>query len=1820
MKKNELINKTLAGLMIAAMTAGVCPTTAFAVTGAQVAKDGTYTATAHVTRTEDDSDDEWDEYDVKVSLTVAGGKFTDITVTPEDGYDSNKNADYFAKAYNKSKGIKTKLSEKDATATTVSGWDTKTGATRTSDAVKVAATEAIGKAEEAPAAVVVNTDALQAAITNAEALEEADYTADSWAAMQSALTAAKDAATKKESQGAVDTAEKNLTTAVANLKKAEVKVDTTALEAAITNAEALKEADYTADSWKAMQTALTEAKTALGAKESQEKVDAAAQKLTEAVGKLQKAEVATTKYLVMNVPYNKFYEAYHLTDKAVWEVESGVDAVSTATTNKFKGTTGLAKGTYNNGKYIMGVTLPVEVSAEDYKKLNASLTENDDYYFTTLDTAPEAYSKLTINEDGSYSFSKVSDATVTNKYLSVGELDLNGGYGDYQVTIDGLGTKDGMKIGESETKPYTLYGAILNTTAGKSYGMTTLENTWLGTKHPNVEIAWSIKEGQGLRRAHGRGDLFYQFADMNGATLSSVTLITSLGTIEVPCNVELTKYYEGDLSGLKYALENDSKELSISGIPADLKDVKVSVSGGLATDAEVKDGKVALTAAPTAGTQYTITISSSNYPDITRKTSTPITEEQKAELQKWIDKAEKTSGYDNNADLKEHVKEAQDMIANKEALSADAKELIAELVSKVKATYAKAEASATLEGSKLTVTLDGVELSELENPTYTVTYRQGRGMATLTSGNLGALTVTLDKAPTVGTDYTVTIVSDNYQDIKTTVKAEEDPSDYEYVYAAVSYADYWAAEGVQAAGSTKTSDVKDTHNEYDKGAFDTVTRATTNHGLHRGNFQQDVTIYDTEGNTYEMAYWDGQSKIVLTDGTSVGFSKGTITLSDGTTKTMDHYEITGIKYVPVKVLKADYEAFKEKYHVVENGETLAGGYGEGQLQSYSGLVAEVTAHTNGLKKATQNADGTFSFGERQTGTDSGIKDQALQTIDVTPVVQSESSYGDFIRVDIKQNYGEIGAKMQTVEWTYYGDGETPLATYGTKFAADNWMHKSMGVQLALTDSLRCKLPEGKDGTGKWAVTIYALGCADTTMTFDVTADDIHTATPVSDTSKLEAAIEAAEALNKADYTDASWSDMQTELKEAKDELANVAKGTTSQENVDEATAHLNAAINDLVKQTYVLMNIPYSAFYKAEVKNGVDVDVFTSATLNKTRSASLSGGSYHVNADGSQIDGITFPVKVDKNVDLSKYKQVTDTDSVDITVTIKGQTSTTTYKGKDALFQNEDYAYYNLTEVPSCYKEVSVDGDGNLKFGKTVGDVTTLEGLSAELSTETRYGDYQLDIDGLRDKLTGHGATKINGVVINTKEGSSYGLRHLENIWKMKELAWSTGFTESVHGCPTSSAHYKAMMGQTITSVTCYTDKGMYNIPLADIYVPVKFTHDLEVANAAVTAGKTEVTVTGLPDDYAAKYKVDGLDGVSVQKGVLTFSNAKKGKYTLTISDKNGKYADITTKFELYTEAMPAAYDADKKALVKTADAADEEFADYIKNITSVNVNGTDYKASGHDATVIINEDGSIKTDAAPFAEGDTFEITVSATGYLPQSFTYTTKVAPAPAEVNTATLEATIAKAEGLKAADYTADSWKAMQTSLTAAKAALEAKESQEAVDAAAANLQSSIDALKAATPSETDDKKAVDTATLEKTIATVKGLKKNDYTAATWTTLQTALTNAEKALDAKESQKSVDEAAKTLQAAIDGLKKASDTTATTDDKKNNNSNKNNNNSTNKNNTTTNKNNTTSKNSPKTGDPVSVLGLLGAAISSVGIGGLGLRLRKKSKREDEE
>lgn len=54
------------------------------------------------------------------------------------------------------------------------------------------------------------------------------------------------------------------------------------------------------------------------------------------------------------------------------------------------------------------------------------------------------------------------------------------------------------------------------------------------------------------------------------------------------------------------------------------------------------------------------------------------------------------------------------------------------------------------------------------------------------------------------------------------VKAAD--TDYTYVYAGLSWEEYWNAEGVYNASNTQSSDVKDDHGEYDKGGFDTVSR------------------------------------------------------------------------------------------------------------------------------------------------------------------------------------------------------------------------------------------------------------------------------------------------------------------------------------------------------------------------------------------------------------------------------------------------------------------------------------------------------------------------------------------------------------------------------------------------------------------------------------------------------------------------------------------------------------------------------------------------------------------------------------------------------------------------------------------------------------------------------------------------------------------------------------------------------------------------------------------------------------------------------------
>lgn len=521
---------------------------------------------------------------------------------------------------------------------------------------------------------------------------------------------------------------------------------------------------------------------------------------------------------------------------------------------------------------------------------------------------------------------------------------------------------------------------------------------------------------------------------------------------------------------------------------------------------------------------------------------------------------------------------------------------------------------------------------------------------------------------------------------------------YKYVYAGLTWAQYWASEGVYNAANTDSNSTVDSHNELDKGGFDTVTRATVNHGLHRGSYQCEAIMYDANGDSYEISYWTSANDAVLTDGSTIKLNqpeRNQITKADGSVVDFASYKVVGLKYVPVAVKAEDYDAFKAQYKVVEDGSTVAGGYGEGNLQSYTG-VADVTAETNGLKEAVKGADGTFTFQARKTGTGSGLKDESLQTAsNVTATVKEASgSYGEFLRVDITgDGYGALGSKMYAVRWDYYGNGDTVLASYGTKFAADNWMHKAMGIQLGLTDSYRCQLPSGTDGTGKWKLTVYAMGYADTV--FEVTATNaniVKPATEEADTTTLKAAVEKASALKEADYTADSWKAMQLELEEAKDLLA---KEKPTQAEVDEATTHLNAAVEALVKayKVTITLNKKTATIYKGKTTTlkatvtGAEAAKVT-FTSNNTKVATVNKTTGKVTAKAKGTATIT-----------AKYGDVKVTCKVTVknpTLTLS-KTSASVKVGKTTKITAKATPSGKVTYKSSNKKVATVSSNGTIK-------------------------------------------------------------------------------------------------------------------------------------------------------------------------------------------------------------------------------------------------------------------------------------------------------------------------------------------------------------------------------------------------------------------------------------------------------------------------------------------------------------------------------------------
>lgn len=988
-------------------------------------------------------------------------------------------------------------------------------------------------------------------------------------------------------------------------------------------------------------------------------------------------------YGTANIPYADFFygemndvqqnaemqlDAADPVTAAGYREEGMYDAVTSCTNSKSKryATSYYTENTENGSVTLEGIRdVNIAVPTSLYKEAQEAIKEGKNCSNQLLsiigslknvsETAPESGEYKVLNGNGT-----LTAMTTETKTLTVdSSISTSSVWGNYQVSVE-FGDKN-----PDQPTTANMMGVIFETSDGEKYAMEHSQNLWLRTG----EIAFAVKDG--FVEPHKNTIDAKRSKGLEGKTIKKITYLVKDGAdIVIPTNL-LCKYKLADGQGIigpeekvvyqrGYGRTNvqmtyqvpETSSYKLSSVKYDGNELEQGAYAGYTYDEDKKiltvNGDTWSNSTTGVGT-YTLTFtdqSDAPYEDITVQVVLSA-DETKVQFAIQDNKLVK---IDPNGDT---IYEAKDYIKNITSIKIDGQ---------------------ALGGKK-------ANISEIAKTVF--------------NENTGAVNFDAKVNNTAvfakgdGGSYNVELTSSGFNDVTGTVT--QDSGEYKYVYAGLTWEQYWASEGVYEATNTSASEDKDRRGESDMGGFDAVTRATANHGLHRGSFQTMATVYDANGKTYALAGWKDKTTMILTDGSTVSCSKGKINGIDVT-----EYKVTGLKYIPVKVKTADYDAFKKAFKVVENGEKLFGGYAENNLSAYE-ETAEVNANTNGLKTATKDGD-TFTFSARANGTTSGLKGEALKTADgiTTKMKPGSGSYGEFLRVDLTGNYGGLGGAMQAVKWTYYGDDDTysnALQSYGTKFAADNWMHKFHGIQLGLTDSVRCKLPADTDGTGYWEVTVYGLGYSDYTFRFQATDENIAKPAGDADSTPLKNIIAEAKALKEADYTPDSWDTLVNELEECEDMLANIANQT--QYGIEEQIGHLREAIDSLVKAEFKLNQTSATLYSGAAVTlsatTNLTGDITWKSSDAKVATVDAKGNVKAVNAGTATITATLGKVSATFTVTVKNPSITAKADSS--VIYTKSKTTTKINVVKDGVTGNATFRSSNT-------KVATVSANGTVKAKK----------------------------------------------------------------------------------------------------------------------------------------------------------------------------------------------------------------------------------------------------------------------------------------------------------------------------------------------------------------------------------------------------------------------------------------------------------------------------------------------------------------------------------------
>lgn len=417
---------------------------------------------------------------------------------------------------------------------------------------------------------------------------------------------------------------------------------------------------------------------------------------------------------------------------------------------------------------------------------------------------------------------------------------------------------------------------------------------------------------------------------------------------------------------------------------------------------------------------------------------------------------------------------------------------------------------------------------------------------------------------------------------------------------------------------------------------------------------------------------------------------------------------------------------------------------------------------------------------------------------------------------------------------------------------------------------------------------------------------------------------------------------------------------------------------------YGTVNMPYADFYYGELNTilpTTDVQLDVVDPVASYREA----GQYDAVSSATTSKSKNFP---------TTYYETTDTGvnilgiaNVQVAIPVELYNNLIANQDSKASCQNRLYQFFDsITFSDTAFGEYKVmSGNGTFTAYQTADTAgyageTLVSEATATITTSSSYGNYGITVTG-----TSVTVDSMLGVILETTDGTRYGMEHLENLWlKTGEMSFAVeNFTE-IHGNKVDYLRHASLEGKTISKIT-YLVKGGTDIVVNTSLQVKNLLSSEESATVSVAPAiyQSSGTTTTYTNGIFESLGYDGtltslvLNKTTIDPSLYHYDSTahtitldktlKPGSYTATFSDDI--YEDVTATFIISSTLQAENISILHNVLTLTGEEA--SLAEYIAAITAISINGTNKTTTGIGG-IVFGTDGTINFAATVTSKGKT--------------------------------------------------------------------------------------------------------------------------------------------------------------------------------------------------------------------------------------------------------